>query len=653
VPQRLRNDFEDLVVLWGVTPSRAPAALQALIVLVLTFALNVASAKSFRFDSITQDVYLQANGTVRVEDVRVFRFEVDSGENFKRAFLEIIPNDGGNVAFQGVDVLDGKPGGSYTVDGNKITWGSPAQNETRKFRVRYTLTNELEVAKDAALFDRRTLEDTHKPVGVYTVRVHAPANSPERFKVFIFTDNSRIGTLNFDAGKRVATTVLKSVSEDEAVRLRVILAGKIFSSRTIQDNRYEQWMGITRSETRDFRDASRKIIENSNSAQNNGGFFTAPPPPPINGWFILAPWGVLAALSSGLLGVYERFGREPKVQDIGKYFREPAEQIPPGVVPFVLTQSDPGVGAAGTAISATILDLARRGHLEFVKARNEGFFGLGASDETHYRLVKPLTAQEGTTFERELYRILDACATGDQTVTPEALKSYFQSSSTRLSNWVAQPRAWYEEKFGDLLDPSGGKGWALVIPAVLLGGASIFGGFVLVGSLERAEVGVSVMFAGILLVLGAIFTGSSLAKWNPEKLLNARKWLAYRNFLADFSQMETAPSEHYKLWDYHFCYAAALGVADKYLANIGKLMERDPTRFGHAPWIMYGHGYGNPGSNLSDLQNMIQNVNSLTQITQNLSNLERSLDSSSSSGGGFGGSSMGGSSGGGGSSGAE
>jgi hypothetical protein len=102
------------------------------------------------------------------------------------------------------------------------------------------------------------------------------------------------------------------------------------------------------------RDASRKVIENSNSAQNNGGFFERPPPPPINGWLVMAPWGVLAALSSGLLGVYERFGREPKVQDIGKYFREPAEQIPPGVVPFVLTQSDPGVGAAGTAISATL-----------------------------------------------------------------------------------------------------------------------------------------------------------------------------------------------------------------------------------------------------------------------------------------------------------
>jgi uncharacterized membrane protein len=636
-----------------VTPSRAPIALQALIVLVFSLALNVASAKSFRFDSITQDVFLEADGTVRVEDVRVFRFQVDSGESFKRAFLEIIPKAGGRVTFQGVDVLDDKAGGLYTVDGNKITWGSPAQNETRRFRIRYTLSNELEVAKDAALLDRRTLEDTHKPVGTYTVRVHAPANSPDRFKVFVFTDNSQIGTLNFDAGKRVATTVLNPVSENEAVRLRVILAGKIFATRTIQDNRYEQWMGITRSETRDFREASRNIIENSSGAQNNGGFFQPPPPPPINGWLVLAPWGVLATLSSGLLRVYERFGREPKVQDIGKYFREPAEQIPPGVVPFVLTQSDPGVGAAGTAISATILDLARRGHIEFVKARSAGLFGLGARDETHYGLVKPLESKDSTPFERELFRILSECATGDRIVTPEALKSYFQSSSTRLSNWVAQPRAWYEQTYGNLLDPSGGKGWALVIPAIVLGGASIFGGFVLIGSLERPEVGASVMFAGILLVLGAIFTGASLAKWNPEKLLNARKWLAYRNFLADFSQMETAPSEHYKLWDYHFCYAAALGVADKYLANIGKLMERNPDQFVYAPWIMHGHGYRDGTSNLSDLQNTIQSINSLSQITQNLSNLERALDSSSNSGGGFGGGSMGGSSGGGGSSGAE
>jgi uncharacterized membrane protein len=624
------------------------AQLRQVLVLLAVVLSGFAGAKSFRFDSITQDVYLEANGTVRVEDVRVFNFD---GE-FKRAFLEIEPKSGGRVTFQGVDVLDGKAGGLYTVDGNKITWGTPAQNETRRFRIRYTLSNELEVATDAALFDRRTLEDTHKPVGTYTVRVHAPANSPDRFKVFVFTDNSRIGTLNFDANKRVATTVLKSVSEDEAVRLRVILSSKIFSNRSIQDKRYEQWMSETRQQTSDFRQASRNIAQGS-TPQNNGGFFERPPPPPINGWLVLAPWGVLAALSSGLLGVYERFGREPKVQDIGKYYREPAEQVPPGVVPFVLTQSDPGVGAAGTAISATILDLARRGHIEFVKARSAGLFGLGARDETHYRLVKPLETNDSTPFERELFRILSACASGDRIVTPEALKSYFQASSTRLSNWVAQPRDWYEKKFGPLLDPSGGKGWALVIPAILLGGASIFGGFVLIGSLERPEVGASVMFAGILLVLGAIFTGSSLAKWNPDKLLNARKWLAYKNFLADFSQMERAPSEHYKLWDYHFCYAAALGVADKYLANIGRLMERNPDQFVYAPWIMHGHGYRDGTANLTDLQNTIQSINSLSQITQNLSNLERSLDSSSSSGGGFGGSSMGGSSGGSGSSGAE
>jgi uncharacterized membrane protein len=160
------------------------------------------------------------------------------------------------------------------------------------------------------------------------------------------------------------------------------------------------------------------------------------------------------------------------------------------------------------------------------------------------------------------------------------------------------------------------------------------------------------MVAGMLILLGGILAGISLSKWNADKLLNAKRWLAYKNFLQDFSQMETAPAEHLKLWDYHFVYASALGVAQPYLKNLRTLAERYPQYY-HAPYWLPTSYYNSNMTDLNDLSSQLAAVNSLATLSSNLSSLESALSSTSGSGGGFGGGSSGGSSGGGGSSGAS
>jgi len=156
------------------------------------------------------------------------------------------------------------------------------------------------------------------------------------------------------------------------------------------------------------------------------------------------------------------------------------------------------------------------------------------------------------------------------------------------------------------------------------------------------------------MTLGFLAFGA-LNRWRPEKLLNARRWQAYRNFLADFSQMESAPAEHFKMCDYHFVYAAALGVAERYLRNLRQVAQRRPEVVAVPHWVP-GQSLGQAGSVMASgdmLQQISQMTGGLAQVARNLESLERALKPSGGSGGGFGGSSSGGSSGGGGSSGAR
>jgi uncharacterized membrane protein YgcG len=607
----------------------------ALLMVVIALS-GVVQAKSFRFQSIEQDVFFRADGTVRVVDVRTYAF---SG-TYSNAFLNVDPRSGGSVRFEGVEAIDGKAAANPRIEGNKISWSSPATDESRKFRIAYVLSGELDVAADAAQFDRQVLEPVHAPVDRYVVRLHTPTANPSPYRVFVFTGRSRIGQLNIDTPSGVAIVSLAPVSQDEFVRTRVLLPAKQFTNRTISGNKFSTWIEEVRRETQGFRDASRGALE-------KGGFAPAPPPPPPTPWyFLLLPFLGLAYVVGSVWDAYTKYGREPATLDVGRYYREPAEDIPPSVVPFVLTQS--GGGSLGPAVSATLLDFARKGFVSLEKRHNAGLFGIGASDETDFRLEKEPTGNL-TPFETNLWRVLRSSDSGG-VVTPGALRSTFQSSTSLAPSLTAMPRQWYEVTKGSLVDQGASKFTSpVVIVSFVLAVISFVLGFFLVGL--STAFGIALIVAGVLTLIVAIIASQILPRWNADKLLNAKRWVAYRNFLSDFSQMETAPAEHYKLWDYHFVYATALGVAQAYLRNLRRIEESRPGTI-YAPIWLGSYSGGSSGGLPTALD--LTSLNSLESIASNLKSLESGLSpKSEGSGGGFGGGSSGGSSGGGGSSGAN
>lgn len=280
------------------------------------------------------------------------------------------------------------------------------------------------------------------------------------------------------------------------------------------------------------------------------------------------------------LRAYQRFGREPQTEEVGRYYREPAEEIPPGLVPYVLSQGDPGQLILGRMIAATLLDFARRGAVELLHHENPGMFGQFAGSEARFRLVS--LPNNATGLETEVWNLLRAATGDDGVLCPEELKNYFLRNPGLLASMSRRPRAAYEAAYGKLLDAMSrraaahwggwlvGLGFMLLLTSFILGPILLdrLGGAVWAGILLGSEVlgGTGLMAMGLLVF-------NALGRWVPGKLLNSRRWHAYRNFLSDFSQMESATAEHFKIWDYHFVYAASLGVAERYLRNLRQIAQ--------------------------------------------------------------------------------
>ena len=608
---------------------------------------GVAAAKSFTLLNLTHDLYFLGDGSVRVVDTRTYDFR----GSYSFAKINIEPRSSGgsgnaSVRFEQAVATDGKPAPASSVEGNTLRLDFSASDEQRSFRFAYTIQGDLDIANDVAQFDRQLLTSSHNDVSNYTVILHAPAPNPKPFRVFVFTGRSRIGTLTFNDALGTATIKLPEVSEDEFVRVRAFMPTGQFPSatKTVAKDAFNGWLADIKRDTQGFRDASSAALQNG-----EGGFAEPPPPPPA--WLLLLPFVSVIFIGANIWTVYQRYGKEPATLEVGRYYREPAEDIAPSAVPYIITQNSPGAQALGKAVGATLLDFARRGYIKLERQRSSGFLGLGAKDETCFALENRPDFGLLSAFEAQLWSALNSARGSDNIVTPTELKLYFQSRPTLATSLSALPRDGYESVHGALLDiSSSAKGTPWMVLAFIAGVLSLIGGFFLLETLTA--VGVGLMIAGVLNILAGVIAGIALPRWNTDKLLNAKRWVAYKNFLTDFSAMKDAPAEHLKLWDYHFVYASALGVAAAYLQNIKRLAQEYPNSYYTPTWIGYyaASGLGGLGGNVADITDSLTALNSLSAISSNLTNLESAFNPSSNSGssGGFGGGSFGGSGGGGG-----
>jgi uncharacterized membrane protein len=613
-----------------------------LAVAMLCVPVGVSADKKYDHPLIEQTYRLLPDGTAEVEEIRTFRFR----GTFSFAFIEReLQGDYGRYGIEYIGVWDADSGEKLRYETSsgpgtaRIKWFYTASHETRRFTVRYRIENAVQRYVDVAQFHWKGIEEHHAPLKKVHIRIIPPSPSVDPFKVFVHGE-ARPGTLDFADDFSEAVVTQSSIPRRSFVELRVLLDPDIFGEMRIRtDQTYETILAderrIARAETRRVRLMTAAVI------------------------------GAVAAIAlfiGAYIWLYVRYGREPRIAYDALYEREPPRDIPPSVVPAILTQSKASVSEMPKGFAATLLECARLGYLELHEKTNEGFLGTGLFKGSTFvytithkgrnvLLDKPVDLRDDerrlTAFEVDVIKVVFNEAGDGNTVTSKEIEEWGKKTVGKETNFLRfiEPRAkllrkLFEKEHFELDDQRSerAKVW-------FMGLSIAFGVFFILLFILAVRTPV-IMIIGVAIIFIGIIAAMPLARRTPEAALEYERWQAFKRFMSDFSAMKEAGPSLLPLWERYLVYAAALGVADKLLDNL-KLVAREYSH--QVPVAVWYHPIA-AGSVGGALGHGFSSLESLSNSFTNFSNLSSALSSSTGTGGGFSGG--GGSGGGGGSSGA-
>lgn len=263
----------------------------------------------------------------------------------------------------------------------------------------------------------------------------------------------------------------------------------------------------------------------------------------INRWFILVP--LVGWIAFGLL--WREWGAEPESShDISRHVREPP-QDPPALVPPLLNFGT----LDGSALAATIVDLAQRGALRITEERGDQRFG-GSVDWRFERGAYPSRLRP---FEQKvLSRLFESGASS--TSTYSELVAWTEADPRLARRWWSDFAELVNDEFRAREYTESGPGFPVVLN---LGVATI----VLALSINTLVLGAVIGVVGILSALAQFGATLLVGRRTPKGTSRASQWKAFRRFLLDFSNLRTAPGGHLELWERYLVYSVALGVSEE------------------------------------------------------------------------------------------
>lgn len=592
--------------------------------LLLTAASAI--AKEYDHPLIAQIYRLQANGDAEVEELRVFRFSGSfSWANLKRSTQGQYGRYG--IEYLGVWDADTKQLLPYsqTAEGEYavLRWEYQARDTTKRFLLRYRIRGAVQRYSDVAQFYWKAIEDEHAPIEEVRVVIVPPAPSSKLFKVFIHS-RAAPGKLDIHPEFTRAEVQQANIPSDSFVEVRAMLDPAIFAEAPLQEgNRYEQFL----EEERRF---AERELQAAKRRERIGRV--------VGAWIALeTPIAILLCLGmiGYLIATYSLYGREPELPPI-EYEREPPRDIPPAVVPAILTQSNALPSEVIKGFSATVLEAARLGYLRIEEFERQALLGLLERKERRYVLTPEgksllmgekvqLAGRKGRIlepFEREVLRVLFFSAGEGDSVTESELRQWAEKpsgSKTQMyrfvEKWGKELRRWFEKQYFRLDDPKSEKALHRFLKNMFVLGSV---GTILTLPVSLFTVLPVSLFAG---VMGAL----AISRRSPEAAREYQRWDAFKRFMTDFSAMREAGAELLPLWERYLVYAVSLGVAQKLIHNLALLAREYDYQWTYPSWYQSASAEAITADSLSGMTNFVENLQSLTSA----------LSSSTSSGGGF------------------
>jgi len=586
-----------------------------LVLLAIVLLASAWAQARFEWRNVVQEVTIAADGSVVVRDERTLW---TPDEDFGEAFICV-----GHAGSVSLTLLDGSgavsPGPSATAFQQPCDAGTEVvvrnQNRVQERRVVfvYRLDGTVEPFSDVVQWYWNLIQLDHPPIVGYRLTVTAPGPMAEPYDAYVMRyGNPEEPRVALSGDRRELTVAFDRIPSGDGVEIRFLMDPALFAVRGTRPGLEE----LLRDQTR-----VSGVQERDRRLQAFRGSLL---------WGLL-PFAWLAWLAYGIYGAWQRVGREPRTDGM-RYPFEPPRDLPPAAVTAMLSQQF-NAGGMGPAWFATIMDLARRGLIRF---DGEG---------RKFRiLLQPGADTAGLeTFEHQVLDYLQAAAKSRRRngapdeITLAQLEAYGRSNAQRfLARWAPLVRKWVEGFMGGpLTTPESGaavRRWSL--RSVLAIAAAVGLAFVFVDAARVAMIAAAVI--GLILLITA---AAALPAWRPEVGREVAGWLGFKRTLSDYSRMKDAPPDFFMLWDRYYVYAAALGVAERYL----KTLQRVAPARGLDQAQMARQGAWLGATHTANLAGISRAASSLSSA---LSKAGASASSGGSSSGGGGGGGGGGSSGG-------
>lgn len=427
--------------------------------------------------------------------------------------------------------------------GKKEIWiYSPSKGEKKTFVISYTLKHVIKSYEDTAeLYWKFVGEGWDLPIHNVDISINLPKATSEDY-IKIFGHGPLTGESKIVNDKTVALFAT-DVKPGQFVEARLLFPTGLVSDveNVIPEKAYDsimeeeaRWANEANAERETHR--RRLIITN-----------------------IIV---IVFILSNVIIFIYlyTKYDREfrPK-QDI-KYYRELPGDYSPAEMSVLYN-----FGSINTRdVTATLMDLVRRGYLKIETYKVEKRGLLKNKQEEEYRFVKIKDADNGI-IPHEAYLLkwfIDSIGDGTS-VTLKAIENYPKSASkaqkfkNKYDVWTQMVKDEAKERgfFDDSIKMAKAKG------AIFAFVESIIGFIIMqMGNLNA----VLMLIAGIILFIYSIMFKRRSHYGTGQFYL----WKAFRRFLLDFSNMKEHTIPSIVIWEHYLVYAISLGVAKEVIKQL-------------------------------------------------------------------------------------
>ncbi|WP_195210574.1 DUF2207 domain-containing protein [Actinomarinicola tropica] len=540
---------------------RLPALLLALLVLVGVVGVGdpaAAQERSASIDAIDVEATLHPDGRLEVVERVTYTFRGADSQPFTVGTRSFQPSErSGRITSIAAYDEDGQRLDTLVQTPELFEWDiAPARSGTRTYELRYEVVDGVEVGSDVVDLYRQWIGTDGPSVGSWTARVTVPEGAG---RLRGWAHGPLDGVIEVE--DPIATARVDGVPAGQFVETRLAVPVERFD---VPPGDAELLPAILDEEGRLADEANARRDEQRRREELREDVARAldvlvVPLVALGGW--------------GFWMIWRRWGKDPKrPEDLGDYWREVPDD-PPAVAAALLSWGTIGADA----YSATLLDLARRGHLRIEEYTVERLL---RRDEVQHRFVRtPPPQDQLRPFER---RLLDWLFEDGPVTTQEELVD------RNKSDQKAAHRTWtsFQREVKEDLDArryvARGKTAAFLLHGlivVLLVALAV--GALLVEAWVAA--GVAGVAALVLLPLGILHRSRT-----PAGARRYHEWKGLQRYMEDFSRLDEAPAGHLVLWEQYLVAAVALGVAEELLEGLEvwfpEVLQEGPGAM--APWYV-------------------------------------------------------------------